>query len=210
MNKNERLYHTTLALAGIFQAATLVKQIAYTGEYDKEAFKASILSIYNTDPPNVVSVYGSVQALKLGLNQLSRLLVSTNNDRDTDIQRYLMGLIYLERKLAHKKEMLSFISNRINVVKQQATFFEITHPNLLASLADIYTNSISTFKLRIHVAGKREYISQPAILDKIRALLLAGIRSAVLWQQVGGSRWQLLLERKKIVYTAQQILTELT
>jgi high frequency lysogenization protein len=64
--------------------------------------------------------------------------------------------------------------------------------------------------LRIHVAGKREYISQAAILDKIRALLLAGIRSAVLWQQVGGSRWQLLLDRKKIVHTAQQILTELT
>ena len=45
--------------------------------------------------------------------------------------------------------------------------------------------------------------------DKIRACLLAGIRSAVLWRQVGGSKWQLLFHRKKLVQAAQQLYSTL-
>jgi len=39
---------------------------------------------------------------------------------------------------------------------------------------------------------------------KIRALLLAGIRAAVLWQQLGGSRWKLFWSRRKYVATAKK------
>ncbi|MDX1397057.1 MAG: DUF489 family protein [Oceanospirillum sp.] len=35
--------------------------------------------------------------------------------------------------------------------------------------------------------------------EKVRALLFAGIRSAILWHQLGGRRWKLLLGRKKIL-----------
>lgn len=35
--------------------------------------------------------------------------------------------------------------------------------------------------------------------DKVRALLLAGIRSAMLWRQLGGRRWQLLFSRRKLL-----------
>jgi high frequency lysogenization protein len=34
---------------------------------------------------------------------------------------------------------------------------------------------------------------------EIRALLLAGIRSARLWRQLGGHRWQLVISRRKLL-----------
>ncbi|MEK7758734.1 MAG: DUF489 family protein, partial [Pseudomonadota bacterium] len=49
-------------------------------------------------------------------------------------------------------------------------------------------------------------LSNPAIADKVRAALLAGIRSAVLWRQLGGRRWQLLFSRGKLARTAAELL----
>ena len=36
----------------------------------------------------------------------------------------------------------------------------------------------------------------------IRALLLAGVRSALFWRQLGGRRWQLLFFRNRLSNTA--------
>ena len=42
--------------------------------------------------------------------------------------------------------------------------------------------------------------------SKVRTLLFAGIRAAVLWRQKGGSRLKLLLSRKKYVEQAELVL----
>ncbi|RLA21365.1 MAG: lysogenization regulator HflD, partial [Gammaproteobacteria bacterium] len=42
--------------------------------------------------------------------------------------------------------------------------------------------------------------------NKIRALLLSGIRAALLWRQCGGSRWKIIFQRKKITNTCLQLL----
>ena len=66
----------------------------------------------------------------------------------------------------------------------------------------IMTMTMSNFLLiGINVVNAVEQNVQ----DKIRACLLAGIRSAVLWRQVGGSKWQLLFHRKKLVQAARQL-----
>jgi high frequency lysogenization protein len=41
---------------------------------------------------------------------------------------------------------------------------------------------------------------------KIRALLLAGIRAALLWRQAGGDRWKLIFSRSAMQKEAQQLL----
>jgi high frequency lysogenization protein len=88
----------------------------------------------------------------------------------------------------------------------QAKYFSETHPNVLSSLADIYVTTIGKLPYRLKVSGQAKYLHHPEIIYKVRALLLAGIRSAILWQQVGGTRWQLLLSRNKIVAMAKKIL----
>ncbi len=45
------------------------------------------------------------------------------------------------------------------------------------------------------------HLQQTDNAAKIRALLLAGIRSARLWRQLGGHRWQLIFSRRKLLAT---------
>jgi high frequency lysogenization protein len=59
------------------------------------------------------------------------------------------------------------------------------------------------------VNGEHGHLSNPLIAAKVRAALFAGIRSAFLWHQLGGSRWQLLFSRKKIAGEAANILESL-
>ena len=73
------------------------------------------------------------------------------------------------------------------------------------ALADLYQETISTLGKRIQVSGNPEILQQPGVADSIRTLLLAGVRFGWLWQQMGGSRWQLILNRKQVLTALQSL-----
>ena len=106
---------------------------------------------------------------------------------------------------------LSFIEATREAMKffEAADNGETLHPRLVEKLAELYTQTISTLTPRIMVNGEHGHLSNPAIAAKVRAALFAGIRSAFLWHQLGGSRWQLLFSRKKIAGEAATILESL-
>ena len=56
------------------------------------------------------------------------------------------------------------------------------------------------------VQGNPVYLSQPGVVGEVRATLLAGLRSAVLWRQLGGSWWDLVLSRRRLVDEARALL----
>lgn len=202
----QKLFNTALALAGMFQAAVLVRDLAKTGEADHQAFTASINSIYKIDVKSVAEVYGGTQGVSLGLSELVRLLGNDKTNNDPYVSRYIISLIHLERKLTRNTKMLEALKRRINYALSQANHFSTTHPIVLASLADTYLNTVGTFPFRIHVLGQMKFLQNKDVVNKIRALLLAGVRSAVLWRQVGGTRWQLFLQRGKLCEMAKNIL----
>jgi high frequency lysogenization protein len=193
----------TLALAGIFQAAALVKQLAKTGRVDEKFFLPSIESILKIEASSTLEIYTNPSNLTLGLNELIRLFTNNKLPKDAEIARYVFSLLHLEKKLARHPEMLTIIRQGIKRAKTQATHFSSTHENVMANLASLYTDTLSTFTFRVYVSGEPMYLNQTYVLNKIRALLLAGIRSAVLWQQVGGRRWQLLISRSSLIEAAQ-------
>jgi high frequency lysogenization protein len=92
-------------------------------------------------------------------------------------------------------------------------FFEVgeesegVHPRLVEKLAEIYSQTLSTLSPRILVNGEHGHLSNPLIAAKVRAALLAGIRAAFLWRQLGGRRWQLLLQRRRIIGAARVLLS---
>jgi high frequency lysogenization protein len=197
-----------LALAGVFQAASLVKQLAKTGRVDDLYFSASIQSIFKTDPKSGLDIYEDPAHLSLGLHELIRLFTNNKQQKDPEIARYTFSMLHLERKLSENAKMLELIRIGIQRASNQALHFSPTHENVMANLASVYTDTLSTFRFRIHISGEPLYLNQPYIINKIRALLLAGIRSAVLWQQLGGRRWQLLISRTALLQTAKQCLEE--
>ncbi len=197
-----------LALAGVFQAAALIKQLAKTNRLDEASFLASIQSIFKINADDPSEIYESPQNLTLGLNELIQLFTNNKAPKDPEIARYVFSLLHLERKLKENPKMLDIIRTGIERASKQALHFSPTHENVMANLASIYTDTLSTFSFRVHVTGEPIYLTQTPILNKVRALLLAGIRSAVLWRQMGGRRWQLLIFRNNILQTAKAWLNE--
>jgi high frequency lysogenization protein len=202
--QDTQLYKTTIALAGVVQAACLVKELAQTGKIDETAYEASIYSIFQTNPKDVLAVYGgNLQGIKFGLENLIRLLSLSSVSTEA---RYMLGLMRLQKKISRSANMLNVLSQRLEQAKKQVDYFSLLHPTVIANLADIYLNTISTFKFRIIIWGGQRILTAPENMEKIRALLLAGIRASVLWRQVGGSRLQLIFSRAKISNMAKQIL----
>jgi high frequency lysogenization protein len=197
--------HQTIALAGIAQAAALVQQLATTGIAEPAAIEASIASVLKIDSDSVTDIYGGLTGIKLGLEQLN-IQMTGYKIANPEQARYSASLIFLEKQLFSRPEMVKSIQIGITKAQAQSEHFGLLHENVLANLGEIYHSTISTLQPRIMVNGEQEYLSRPEIANKIRALLLAGIRSAILWKQCGGTRWKFLFFRKKIQIEIQNLL----
>ncbi len=208
MSKN--LQEITLALAGVIQATVLVEQVAKTGYVQQDAYKCSIESLFDLNPASTLAVYGgNPQNLRLGLEAL-RDMLNGKQHKHQDAMRYGLGALHLQKKLAGRKDMLGVIANRIAQAATQSEHFSSTHDNVIGNLGQVYSETISTFRFRIQVMGDYNYLQQTRIASQIRALLLSAIRSAMLWRQVGGNRWQLLLQRKAIAAAIEDLLRNST
>ena len=199
----------TVALAALLQCAELVRQIAWNGRPDPDAFETSISSILALDAADVDGVYGGLDKLKLGLETLQTQLAGEQQQRNIELTRYAISLLYLERRLAKRPKMEATIREGITGAQQQLEFFGKTHDNIIARLADTYQQTISQIGPRIIVQGDQSHLSNSDNAARIRALLLAGIRAAVLWRQAGGTRWRLLFQRRKLLHEASSLLAML-
>ncbi len=200
----------TIALAGLFQATELVRRLAYQGRADEDDFATCIESLFVENPADTVAVFGDITRLRTGLQTLLEQLGAPGTpgqpQRQLDSMKYAMGILLLERKLQKRPEMLKEVFDGIDRARQQAEHFSPTHENVIASLAHTYSETISTLAPKIMVNGEHTHIANPAIANRIRALLLAAIRAAVLWRQCGGSRWQLFLKRGRLLQEAKRLL----
>jgi len=197
-----------LALAGVYQAADLVQQVARKGIADGRDLETLMYSLYQTDPPHVEAVYRSVAGLRSGLRLIVTQLGSNPAQRDLEITRYVVSLLHLQRRLSHRPDTLALVAQGIEKARRQSEHFSITHDNVLANLASLYADTLSRIPPRIMVSGEPHLLANPDNANKIRAVLLAGIRSAVLWRQCGGSRWQIVFQRKALANEAQRLLAE--
>jgi len=203
-----------MALCGIFQAARMVQQIARTGICEQAPFEASLKSIFTLDCATPEAAYDSIDNIAFGARTLLSQLGSskpnknTNQAQEVEVTRYVIGVMVLERKLMRRNDLLETITRGVENAAKQSEHFSLTHDNVVANLANIYAQTISTLSPRIMVNGEHHHVSNPTNANKIRALLLAAIRSAVLWRQCGGNRWQLLFNRKMILKEAQSIVDE--
>ena len=196
----------TLALAGVFRAAALVNTLANEGIIADDDLKVSVESIFETDPDNVLQVFGNTTNLSLGFQTLIYQFGKDGDHRNIDIARYVVGMLFLERRLMNNSDMLETLSSGVELATRQSEHFSSTHENVIANIADLYSRTISELGPRIMVNGEQHHLTNTAISNKIRAVLLSGIRSAVLWQQLGGRRWHILFNRRKYINEAKKQL----
>ena len=203
--------HSTIALAGLFQSAFQVKQIAQQGMIDQSYFETSISSILKLDAASTTEVYDGISNVKQGFQLLIKQFGTEQEKQgfDHEVMRYVLNLVVLERKLQKDKTMLTVIGNRVKEAMSYAEHYHLSHEKVLDCLADLYLDTMSHFTPRIQVTGERRFLENEVNAKKIRVLLLSGVRSAALWRQKGGSKWQLVFSRKKMVDIAKHYLDEL-
>ncbi len=197
-----------IALAGLFQSVRLVQQTARGERRDAAATATCLGSIFNTDPDTASGVYGDVASLRPGLEILQGQLGNDSARRDMELTGYAITLLHLERKLNREPEMLRTLGDGIRKISAQKEFFDQSHPAVIAALAELYSSTISTLQPRIMVKGEQSILTGTDSRNMIRALLLGGMRAAVLWRQCGGNRLQLLLRRKALLRGCAELLEE--
>jgi high frequency lysogenization protein len=194
-----------IALAGVFQAAALVRSAATTGSQDAAALEASIASILRIDVDDAAGAFGGLGNLRIGLEALVQQLDRTPGD--IVVAQIAVTVLRVERKLAGRPAMLQTLREGIEAIQRQVDHLGVTHGSVLARLSELYANTLSNLRPRVVVQGNPLYLQQPAQVERIRSTLLAGVRAAVLWRQLGGSQWQLLLKRGQIVMFARGLLS---
>lgn len=199
-----------LALSGVAQAAYMVKQLAHHGMVGQDKLNTMVRSLYITNPHTTEEVYGSVSRLNLGMQVLQEILRNEEGSlNNKEVMRYFLSMLHLERKLSSRSDMLGIIGERLEAIPHpELDDPDLAGPDVVRRLAELYQDTLSTLPFRIQVTGDVNTLKNEDTADRIRAVLLAGIRSAVLWQQQDGKRWQLLLGRKKMQRTLLLLMNQ--
>ena len=169
---------------------------------------ASVASVFRIDAPSVAAVYGGVGGVRLGLRNLIGQL--DDGTRDMALTRMAVTVMRLERSLARRPELAAKLQEGILATRRQVEHFGQDSPQVTGRLADVYASTLSTLSPRVMVNGHPQHLQQPAVVQKVRANLLAAVRSAVLWRQVGGRQWQIILNRRQCSMLARGLLTGAT
>ena len=204
----DRTEEQTLALAGIAQSAFLVHQLAHHGLAAQDKFSTMINSLFVTHPKTTEEVYGNAGKLQLGLQVLQESLAGSSSIfSHAEVMRYQMSLLFLEYQLSRKPQLMNEISKGLDKIK---TLYPDVHlaedSHAIRDISRLYLSTLSTLSFRIKVRGDMNHLKNDHIACKVRAALFAGIRSAVLWRQVGGKRWHLVLRRKHLANTIEPLL----
>ena len=196
----------TLALAAVFQASELVRQAACHGTWSGYAATACLNSLFQLEAESVDEIYGGPDRVRLGVETLMAVLQGDNQHADT--LRYTIGLLQLQRRFNRSGKAQTEVGRALVDIAGDGHELEQheREDRQAHAIAELYTRTVSKLSPRIVVSGKPQYLQNERTTDWIRTLLLAGIRSATLWQQLGGGRFELMFRRKKLLRDVQQHL----
>jgi len=196
-----------LALAGVFQATELVRQAACHGTWSGYAATACLQSLFKLEAASTGEIFGEPRRMRLGVETL--LAILQGEERHVDSLRYAVGLLQIERKFRRSGKLQAEIGGRLEEIAGQGSELEQHEREDLqaGAIAALYSDTVSRLSPRVVVNGKPQYLKNPRTVEWIRTLLLAGLRSATLWSQLGGGRLDLMFRRKSIIRDAQSFLT---
>ena len=189
-----------IALAGVFQACQLVDNLARTGSIPLDQLNVEINSLLEQNPSSTEAVFsygehGAAHNLEIGIETIQQLFRDKYKNRRPDTLRYVIGVMHIQRKVGKDTAMLEQIGQGIERAKIQAEHFSLSHDNVIANIADLYQKTISTQRFRIQVSGQANHLQQTSVANRVRCLLFAAVRAAILWQQLGGRRWHFFVFR---------------
>ncbi|MCG6872425.1 MAG: high frequency lysogenization protein HflD [Gammaproteobacteria bacterium] len=193
----------TLALAGVFQGASLAQRLARHGMADQAELDASVASVFVFDADSTETVFGGLSRVASGLRLVKDKLTEHSGPNDPELTRYVLSLVQVARRLMRDPGLME----RLRTGVAEISPGDGADDDLVSRLAILYTQTVSKLNPRILVNGEPHHLKNPQITNRIRAALLAGVRAGVLFWQVGGQRWHLVLHRRQFVAMAERLLS---
>ena len=144
--------------------------------------------------------------MRLGVETILAVLQGDNDHSDS--LRYAVGLLQIEKKFRRSGKLQAEVGNRLaDIANDGVELDQHEREDLQAhDISGLYSDTISKLSPRIVVTGKPQYLKNDRTVDWVRTLLMAGLRSATLWNQLGGGRFELMFGRKKIISEAESLL----
>ena len=200
-----QLQNQTMAIAGMFQAAVLIDELASTGHCDGAAFDASFESLFTFDADSTTDVYGHTDCLRRGFSALVDYLGGRSSTAGGNIAYYVLSMMKIALQVKRNDELSEKLYIGLRLIESRASEFNMSRASKVGKIDILYQDHISPLQPRIIVRGDQSHLLNEDNAAKIRTLLLAGIRAAVLWRQLGGSKWKLFLTRSKYVEIARDL-----
>ncbi len=200
-----RIENQVLALAGMFQAAAVIDELAFSGNLDDAAFEAGLGSLFTFEAESPREVFGGTERLQRGLLALEAYLGGEIAGASRNIAYYVLSMMKLALRLTRDRELANTVLERLRGIERSSREFDMSRSAVVVKIDGLYQETISDLRPRIMVAGEQNYLLNTDTAARVRTLLLAGIRAAVLWRQLGGSKWKLLLSRKRYVSVARNL-----
>lgn len=165
-----------------------------------------IASLTATPQADPAACYGGLKGLHSGVLNAIYILQGKKMEQAKPVLTYVAGLMTLEKKLARNPKMLGQLAEGLTRIERQSEYFgSVTHENVIANIAGLYGETVSTLNPRIIVRGKPEHLRQSSNTNRVRALLLSGIRAAHLWRTHGGSNMRFLFGRRQLIRQLQAL-----
>jgi len=200
-----RIENQVLALAGIFQAAVAVDDIAFNGSLDQQVFDISLQSLFAFEADTPQDIFGGTDNLHRGYRALDEYLGGELRSGSRNIAHYVLSMMKIASRLTRDGDLSANLIERLRDIQRSGNEFEMSRSAVVIKIDGLYQETISNLQPRIMVAGEQNYLQNTETAARVRMLLLAGIRAAVLWRQLGGSKWKLLFARKKYVAVARHL-----
>ncbi|MFU8817777.1 MAG: lysogenization protein HflD [Pseudomonadales bacterium] len=191
----EAVDYAALALAGVVQAATLVHRRAHGQTLPEDAHQAVLRSVPTRQAGGMEDVFPDPGAFRLGAT--SAIDALSGRSDAPEILRYTLQLVELAKMLSGVPQVVEKLGRLIDDLDPDEPDEQ--------QLGRIYAQTVSTLGKRIQVTGDPKLLQQEPVADSVRALLLAGVRMAWLWHQLGGRRWHLILRRAALLQSLRSL-----
>lgn len=198
-----------MALAGIFQSARLARDIARKGMCDAEALETTTNSLFSFDAESTEEALGGLVNLRQGLRTFI-IQLEGGGERDIEIAQYFVSINHMAGVIQKTSGLMDKLHASLLPISTRVEEFNLTSNTLYTQIAGVYQDHISNLSPPIMVKGEPLHLQNPDNASRIRSALLGGIRAAILWDQVGGRKTQLLFQRKKQVTLARQLLDQVS
>lgn len=198
------MHDRMLALAGLAQALRQVRRVAETGQAEGPVLETALESVFRIDAESTTEVYGNAANLRPGLMLVRDYLA--NRGQDPLLPKLALAVTQLERRFVRDDDVAGRVHEGILAIRDEARSLGTAHPEVLSRLGALYADTVSHLRPRVLVQGNPHYLGQAAIVAEIRAMLMAALRSAVLWRQNGGSPWDFLFQRGAMVRAVEDLL----